>query len=473
VSDSLEVAGQVLDLVRRAAGPGAEAEVTVDHTAQGLTRFANSFIHQNVADSIGSVRLRLHADGRTASGSTTLTDADGLRDLVDRVTEAARLCPPDAQWAGLTPPTPVADGPAVDESTADASPDERAARVRAFVDAGGGLDTAGYCSTTLMSVAFANSAGQAVSSRAAYAAMNGIARADGQGGVKVDGVARLASARLADIDGAALGARAAVKARSGIDPVELPPGRYEVVLEPTAAVDLLFFIAAYGLNAKAVHEGQSFVALGEDQFDPGITIVDDVAAPEGVGGMPFDSEGTPRGRAVFVDGGRTVGLAHDRRTAAVATAAGTPAASTGHALAGESAHGALPLTLALLPAPDGAGSGAVPSEVDGPAADSDVAALVAQVERGLLVTDLWYTRVLDPRALTITGLTRNGVWLIEDGRITSPVQNLRFTQSYPQALAPGAVLGIGAHAVNLPTVLSYRVPALRLASWNCTGNASG
>jgi predicted Zn-dependent protease len=473
-ADSLDVASQVLDLVRRAAGPDAEAEVSVDHTSQSLTRFANSFIHQNVADSGGSVRVRLHVDGRTATGSSTITSAEGLRVLVDRTDAAAGLCPPDPQWAGLTPPTPVGADPTLDEGTANATPDERAARVRAFVDAGGGLDTAGYCTTGLMSLAFANSAGQAVASRAGFAAMDGIVRA---GGGKADGLSRLASARLGDIDGAALGARAATKARAGSDPVELPPGRYEEVLEPTAALDLLLTMTLYGFNAKAVNEGYSFIELGTEQFDPAITVVDDYAAPGAVGAMPFDGEGTPRGRVIFIDKGRSVGLAHDRRTAAVATAAGRPATSSRHAIPGESAFGAFPMALGLLPSSnDGEDSAPVPSEVDGPAADSNVAALVSHVERGLLVTDLWYTRVLDPRALAVTGLTRNGVWLIEDGKVSTPVQNMRFTQSYREALAPGAVLGLGSHAVSLPTefgLLSARVPALRLASWNCTGGASG
>ena len=83
------------------------------------------------------------------------------------------------------------------------------------------------------------------------------------------------------------------------------------------------------------------------------------------------------------------------------------------------------------------------SEVDGPAADSEVARLVAGVDRGVLVTDHWYTRVLDPRTPVMTGLTRNGVWLIEGGQIVRPLGNMRFTQSYPDALGPGAVLGIG------------------------------
>lgn len=98
------------------------------------------------------------------------------------------------------------------------------------------------------------------------------------------------------------------------------------------------------------------------------------------------------------------------------------------------------------------------------------------MHRGVLVTDHWYTRVLDPRTLVMTGLTRNGIWLIENGQIVRPVRNLRFTQSYPEALGPGAVLGIGRQGVRLASRYedsSTVVPALRLASWNFTGGASG
>jgi predicted Zn-dependent protease len=105
-----------------------------------------------------------------------------------------------------------------------------------------------------------------------------------------------------------------------------------------------------------------------------------------------------------------------------------------------------------------------------------VGALVSGVERGLLVTDLWYTRVLDPKSLVVTGLTRNGVWLVENGVPTAPVSNFRFTQSYPQALAPGAVLGVGDTATMIPSIWGsswWTVRALRLASWNFTGGASG
>jgi predicted Zn-dependent protease len=454
----LDVASQVLDLVRAVAGPAAEAEVVVERQALALTRFANSYIHQNVADSITSVRLRLHLDGRTAAGSTTVTD--GLRDLVERTVAASRLSPADPGWPGLAPPAPATSAGTVDEATAHASPDDRAERVRAFVDAAGGLVTAGFCRTMYMSTAFCNSAGQSLSGATTEAAMDAIARAGTS-----DGVARLASTRLADIDGAVLGARAAAKARAAQDPVELPPGRYEVVLEHGAVADILSVFAIYGFNGKTFAERRSFVKPGEAQFDPAVTLIDDASAP-GVIGMPFDPEGTPKRRVELVSAGRTSTVVHDRRTAAQLNAE-----TTGHAMPAGTPYGPIAVNLTMLPA-----SGSGVSEVDGPAADSSVAALVAGVERGLLVTDSWYTRVLDPRTVVVTGLTRNGVWLIENGEVTSAVKNMRFTQSYAEALAPGAVLGVGTSLVASPADWGlewFAAPAVRLASWNYTGGASG
>jgi predicted Zn-dependent protease len=463
-TDPLSVADQLLSAVRAEAGATAEAEVLVEQHEQALTRFANSVIHQNMADEAMTVRLRLHTDGRTATASSTVTSAEGLRDLAARTLAAARLCPPDAQWPGVAPAATVTESGPMDDATAYADPADRAARVRAFVDAADGLETAGYCRTNRVEAAFANTAGQSATGRAADAAMDAIARDRG-----ADGVARLAAHRLADLDGAQLGARAAAKARAGVDPVELPPGRYEVVLEPTAVLDIVLALAMAGYNGKAVQERRSFVELGAAQLDPSITIVDELS---GGLSLPFDTEGTPRRDTVLVRAGVSEAVAHDRRSAALA---GT--ASTGHAGWGSASYGAMALNLLLRPSSTGGSLAAgVPAEVDGPAADAAVADLVAEVGRGLLVTDNWYTRLLDPRQLVLTGLTRNGVWLIEDGKVTSPVQNLRFTQSYPDALAPGAVRAIGAHAVCVPTgwgPLNYRVPALHLASWNYTGNAKG
>lgn len=461
----LDLARRVVELVRRQAGAGAEAEAFAHHSASALTRFANSAIHQNVADATTTVRLRLHLDGRTTSGSSTVTDAAGLQALVERTVAAVRLCPRDAGWPGVAAPVPLPPGGQFDEATARATPDERAARVLDFVRAAGGLETAGYCRTTYSSAAFANSAGQAVEGRTAEAAIDGIARLDG-----ADGVARLAVDRLADLDGAPLGARAAAKARAGGQPVEVPPGRYEVVLEPSAVADILFNLATFGFNGKAYAERQSFARLGARQFDPAITIVDEpLAGPAGGAlALPFDAEGTPRSTLSLVQDGTTVAVTHDRRTAAE-----VGATSTGHGLNGFRGVGPVAANLRLAAAP--AGPNAVDHDAPG-ASPGDSAALVAGVERGLLISDFWYTRVLDPKVLSVTGLTRNGVWLIADGEITSSVSNVRFTQSYPEALAPGAVYGLGSSSTLLPDRWAsawFAAPAVRLASWHVTGNASG
>jgi predicted Zn-dependent protease len=460
VETQLDVAGRVLDLVRGAAGAGAEAEVLVGRQELALTRFANSYIHQNVADEITHVRLRLHLDGRTAVGSSTQL-GEGLRELVERTVAATRLSPPDPGWPGLAPPAPPPTAGNVDEATTAATPEERALRVRTFIDAARGLTTAGYFRTNYLSAAFANSAGQSVAGATTEAAMDGIART-----ATSDGVARLASYRLADIDGTVLGTRAAAKALASADPVELPPGQYEVVLESDAVVDILRNFAMWGFNGKAYLERRSFAELGAQQFDPAVTFVEDVTTPRALG-LPFDSEGTPKRRVAFVEGGVTRNVAHDRRTAAQA---GTE--STGNAFPGARAMGPIPLGMTMEPP----GPDLPAGEAAGPAADLSVMALVAGVRRGLLVTDFWYTRVLDPRPLVVTGLTRNGVWLIEDGEITTPVKNFRFTQAYPQALAPGGVLDVGTHMVTQPGDWgseSFVAPAVRLASWNFTGGASG
>jgi predicted Zn-dependent protease len=466
-SAELDIAGRVVELVRRAAGADAQAEVHVRTREYALTRFAVSFIHQNVADESTSVRLRLHVGGRTAGGSTDVVSAQGLEGLVARTLEASRLLPPDPGWPGLTPPTPAARRGSLDVDTAEATPADRAARVRAFVDAAGGLETAGYCRTSWTVAAFANSLGQSLEGAFTDAGMDGIARAPGgAAGAPADGTARLASTRLQDLDGAVLGARAAAKARAAVDPVEIPPGTYPVVLEPAAVADLLLMFATDGFNGRAVTDGVSFAEVGAAQFDPSVTMVDDATAPGAIG-LPFDLDGTPKRPLELVRDGVTTAVAHDRRTAAVA---GTT--STGSGI-GDASWGAVPVNLTLVP-PAPASS---VDEVEGPVADSSVAELVGGLDRGLLVSDIWYTRVLDPRRLVMTGLTRNGVWLVEGGEIVRPVSTLRFTQSYPGALAPGLVAGIGSFAPHLPAEdwfgIDLSAPALSLAAWNVTGGASG
>jgi len=426
----------------------AEAEVTITSGTDALTRFATSFIHQNVTDAARRIHLRVAIDGRVAESVGNQTDDEALDRLVRSGLDAARLRPVDPGWPGLAPPASAPSIEHWDDATAAAAPADRAERIGAFVSAAGDLETAGFCSTVGETVAFANSAGQRVAGRTSVAILDGIARTGTS-----DGSGRAASVRLGDLDGNSVGREAIRRARESADATDLEPGRHEVVLSPSCVVNLLGFLAIYGFNGRAVDEGRSFAHLGEAQFDSSISLADDVAHPLAVG-IGFDAEGTPKRRVELVLDGVTSGLVHDRRTAKA-----LGAESTGHAIAGAGPWGAMPANLVLE-------AGAVSPDD-----------LIAGVERGLLVTDFWYTRILDPRTQVVTGLTRNGVWMIEDGRIVRPVTNLRFTQSFLEALGPGQVCGVGSDLTLVGGasfgVGAWVVPSLHLASWNFTGGARG
>ncbi len=335
--------------------------------------------------------------------------------------------------------------------------------VAGFVEAAGGLETAGYCSTSASTHVLISTTGQRAVGRSSEAQIDGIARARAgpEAGAEVDppadGYAQRTSPRLADLDGAASGAQAAAKARGGRDPVELEPGSYEVILEPRVVAQVLLFPVFYGFNGKAHAEGTSFAHLGEPQWDEALDVWDDATDPRALG-EPFDVEGTPRRRLDLVRAGVTVGLAHDRRSARLA---GTE--STGSSVGMES-FGGVPTHVFLAPSGVGeAGRQAV-------AADD----IVAAVGRGLLVTDYWYNRILDPKTQVVTGLTRNGLFLVEDGEIRAPIQNLRYTQGVVAAFGPGKVRAIGDDAQLVGSEASVmHVPTVHLAGWSFTGNARG
>ena len=447
-----ELCQQVLALV----GDRAEAQVTAQRGRPALTRFANSFIHQNVGEAGGSVHLKValpdSASGRrVAAASTTRADADGLTALVEGTLAAAALRRVDPDWPGLAPPAPVPDVDHYDAATEDATPDERARRVRAFVDAGPGLRAAGYCDTDGGTVAFANSAGQRAEGRSTRATIDGIHQtADSAGS------GHATAARLADLDAAGVGATAADRALRSQAAADIEPGEYEVVLDPECVATILIFLAFYGFNAKQVIEGQSGIRLGEAQFDPAVSIWDDATAPEALG-VAFDADGTPKRRLDLVRAGVATALAHDRRTA---KKMGTE--STGHAVPESDAFGAIPSNLFLGPADASFGAG--------------TADLITSTGRGLLVTTFNYCRILDPKTQVVTGLTRNGTFLIEDGKVRGGVKNLRFTQSFLDALGPGNVLGISREARFADSEFGpglVHCPALRLGTWRFTGGARG
>lgn len=425
----------------------AEALVRAARVDQGLTRFANSRIHQHVGERTASIDLRLVRDGRVATASTSRLTEDGLADLVERTLAQVEVAPVDPDEPGLAPPhdVPVLDH--VAPSTVDATPDDRAEVVAGFVDAGRGFEAAGFCETNHTRVALANSAGHRAVDAATHAVCDGIHRSG-----ETAGMGHRESRALSDLDGAAIGAEAARLVDLAADPIDLSPGPLPVVLAPEAVATIAIFLGVYGFNARAVAEGRSFAVVDEQQFDPAFNLRDDVTDPRNVS-WGFDAEGTARRRVDLVADGVTTALAHDRRTAA---AAGT--SSTGHHVPGSETMGPIPTDLVVAP-------GAQSHEQ-----------LVAGLDRGLLVTSFHYCRVLDPRTLVVTGLTRNGTFLVEDGHIGPAVGNLRFTQSFISALAPGRIRGIGdddRYAMNEFQAGLTIAPSMALDAWNFTGGAQG
>lgn len=450
-SDSTEVAGDTG--TSPGTGPGAdattevEANVRVSRTRHGLTRFANSFIHQHVGEDTVTVALTVAVGGRTGSASTTrITDAE-LAELVDTTITSAALQPVDPHWPGATPSAETTIVANHDDATAAATPDERAAGVEAFVAAGPELRAAGYLDTEASWVAFASTAGQRAAGSTTRATVDGIHQTQSSAGS-----AHQTSVRLGDLDAAAAGALAADRARRSASFLDIEPGAYPVVLGPEAVATILTFLAVYGFNAKSYLEGGSFAELGEQQFDPAITVWQDPTDPRAIG-LPFDGEGTPRERFPLIEGGVTRTLAHDRRTAKR-----SGVVSNGSAVPGAEAFGAVPTNVVMA------------------GGDTPAAELVAGIDRGLLITQFHYVRVLEPKTVTATGLTRNGTFLIEDGEVAGAVGNLRFTQGFVAALAAGQVRGLGddqRYADGEFGAGMVIAPSLALESWNFTGGAKG
>lgn len=424
-----------------------EANVRVIHQRHGLTRFANSFIHQNVGEDTVTVDLTVAVGSRTATASTTRIAESELTELVRTTIRSAALQPVDPHWPGATPAAGSTFTGNHDEATATASPTSRAEGVERFVSADAGLRAAGYLDTEATWLAFASTAGQRIAGSTTRATIDGIHQTEGSAGA-----AHQTSVHLGELDPRAAGLLAADRARRSERFTDVDPGVYPVVLGPEAVATILTFLAVYGFNAKSHLEGGSFVELGEDRFDPALTLHQDPTDPRAIG-LPFDAEGTPKRRYALIDGGVTTALAHDRRTALRAGAT-----STGDAVRGGEGIGAVPTNLVL-------------SRGEMPAED-----LVSSIQHGLLITQFHYVRVLDPKTVVATGLTRNGTFLIEDGEVGPAVGNLRFTQSFVDALGPGCIHGIGndqryADGEFGPGMVI--TPSLKLAGWNFTGGAKG
>jgi PmbA protein len=424
-----------------AAGGADDAEALVIREAGGLTRFAASRIHQSTWREDVSVRLRLVVDGNRVGTATVhdLTPAS-VAAAARRAAEVARTMPPDPGYPGMPGPAVYPAAARFDEATAATDPATRAGLVAGVVRRlPAGVTAAGACETRELEIAVANLRGLRALDATTAASFSILADA-GSG----TGWAEGAEPCLADLEVAALGERAARKAVDARDPRELAPGAYPVVLEPAAVATMVQFLGWLGFGAKAYDEGRSFLVgrLGQRVCSPLVTIVDDALAPDTIG-VGFDFEGVPKRRVTLIDEGVAASLVYDFRAARR-----HGVEPTGHGLPAPSAEGAYPMHLAMLP-------GGTPQ-----------AELVAGMERGLLVTRFHYTNLVNLMETTITGMTRDGTFWVEGGRVQGAVRNLRFTQSILEALSAVRAVGAETELASEDGYGAARAPALAIDRFN-------
>ncbi|HEY2916210.1 MAG TPA: metallopeptidase TldD-related protein [Candidatus Limnocylindrales bacterium] len=443
-AEALHLADTILERALRVGATEAEVLVTTDDSA--LTRFANSEIHQNVAESSRTVNLRFVAGKRIAVMSSGRTDVEGIRSLVNRASAVVRTCEELDDWAGL--PAPIDDHDRVPivnawaDATATATPEFRAEAVRAVIAAADAASVNAYGSfaTSAEAVAVANSKGIRVSQSRTSSQLITVHMSPGGG----SGYAEQVSMDASTIDAAALGREAAAKAKASDSAVSIEPGDYPVVLEEYAVVDITDYLGFLGFSALAVQEDRSFFEAGRKIGSELVTVTDDGGDSHGLP-MAFDYEGVRKQRVPLLDGGICRAVVYDAQTAARAGRA-----STGHGLPAPNTFGPFPLNSIMT-----AGSTARDE-------------LVGGLDRGLLVTRFHYTNTVHPKLAIVTGMTRDGTFLVEGGQIVGPVRNLRFTQSYIDAVA-----GVSAVSRERKTLKGFLgsavVPAVRIDAWTFTG----
>ena len=447
---------RALDLAERAvrAAEGDEADASVHVERSGFARFAASAVHQPTLIRDASVTVRVVRDGRVGCATTNRTDDEGLAAVARRAGEAADRSPVDPGFPGLQPPAEVPEVEGFDEETAAQTPEDQAEQAAAAIGAASGLGLYGYYTSGATEVGVASTTGHAVAQATTDVSVLTLAAGD-----DVSGYAEATSWRAAEIDPATVAQEAAEKAARTKDAGQIEPATFRAVLEPYAVSELLFYFGFTSLNALALLEGRSYLSgrLGEKLFSDGFTLWDDGLDPRGYP-KAFDLEGMPKQRVLMVEEGVARDVVWDRRTAKQAGRE-----STGHGLSAPAqSFGPVPFNLSLA---------------GGDAASVDE--LADRVGDGIYITRLHYLGVVDPREGIITGMTRDGTFRIEGGKVTTPLVNLRFTTSFP-ALAAG-LLGLTEEVslVNRSDFYDERypfgtlVPAAATEAFTIVGTGSG
>jgi predicted Zn-dependent protease len=386
-----------------------ETEATVSSSSYALTRFANNAIHQNVAEENTWLSVRLVSEGRMARATTNKLDEASIRQLCENALVLARLQAPDPALLLMPGPQTYRALDRFNNETAQLTPQTRAEMVAQVVERAekDGLTAAGVFASGASAYGLFNSRGMKAYHEETTSEFSVTMMGDSS-----SGWAKKTSPYWMELEPLELAERAAQKAVASREPREIEPGRYTVILEPSAMLDLLGFMI-FDFSGQAVNEQRSCFTgrVGQKVFGDNINLRDDVFHPLQTG-APFDGEGIPRQRVPIVEKGEVKNLVYARQTAH--TLGMQP---TGHGFPLPNEYAEAPMNIVM----------------DGDR--SSVDDMIKSTERALLVTRFWYIREVDPYKKILTGMTRDGTFWIEDGQVRQGVRNLRFNQSLVDMLS--------------------------------------
>jgi len=432
-------AREIFEAIRQASAAD-ETEVLLEATQSALTRFANNAIHQNVAEEGIHVSVRAVVDGRTSRATTNKTDSDSLKRVAAQAVASARWQPKDPDLLPLPEPQRYRAVARYDDPTAALGPEARAEAVRNVVARAdkSGLIAAGIFSSTSTTATLLNSRGLFADHRETKAEFSVTFLDGGSGWAKGN------FTRASDLNIEALAARACEKALANREPKEIPPGRTTVILEPAAVLDLVGFLF-YDFAGTAVFDQRSCFTnqVGKKVFGENITITDDVFHA-GQAGAPWDGEGIPRQAVTLVERGVLKNLVYARHTAKKMNAE-----PTGHGFPLPNEYGEAPMNLVFTGGP------------------TSLEEMIRTTERGVLVTRLWYIREVDPYEKILTGMTRDGTYAVEGGKVRHAARNLRFNQSLKEMLNQVELLGPAVRAAGEES-FEMVVPAMRVRDFHFT-----
>jgi PmbA protein len=414
-----------------------------------LTRFAQSTIHQHVAERNGTLILRVVIGKRIAVVTTNILTPSSLKSLIQRAISLAKIQKPNEDFISLPGPKPIPEVDTFSQKVFRLTPAKKVKVIQELfaIVKGRGLRASGAFSQGDVELTVVNSLGVEAYQRYSDLLLHLIA-GDDQG----TGYASFVSRDLDRLNIDSLAKEAIEKALRG-EPIQIEPGEYEVILEPYALSELLSFLSFLGFHALAVQEGRSFLCneFGKKMVDEKVTVYDDGLDPKGLQ-VPFDFEGIPKQKVTFFEKGVVKEVTYDSFTAGK-----EGKESTGHGLISPNTEGPVPINLFMK------------------RGDSTMDEMIKSVRRGIYVTRFHYTNVVEPMKAVITGMTRDGTFLIEEGEIKRPIKNLRFTESVLKALSRVSAVSRDRKVCSEGTVYSRRfvtgvvAPAIKVDGFNFSG----